>query len=291
MDGCVVLGELSRPTVGDSTRAHRAGDSRSRGRDGPQAAAIRASVEVTRREQAARMLFPNPSVSYTREDAGFTEFLQGEQLLPISGTRGTLARAGVAAVEAAEAERDAQLWMLREDARQAVARVLAEQQRLADTERAVADIERLGEMLRTREQEGEGSRFDRVGAEQQRADERQLALIAAVAVATARAELTTLLPRDMELTRVSGTRATGEAPPLDTLLERAGSARAELRALQRAASRFSHEADAARRAQRLTPTVMGGFKPAEDIDRRASPRRSPQLLTARLTSWRPSTAA
>src|SRR5688572_26563611 len=62
-------------------------------RDSPQAAAIRAGVEVVRREQAARTLFPNPSVSYTREGAGFTEFLQGEQLLPIFGTRGALARA------------------------------------------------------------------------------------------------------------------------------------------------------------------------------------------------------
>ena len=45
-------------------------------RDGPQAQAIRAESEVTRREQLARLAYPNPSIIYSRESAGFTEFLQ-----------------------------------------------------------------------------------------------------------------------------------------------------------------------------------------------------------------------
>ena len=50
-------------------------------RDGPQARAIRAESEVTRREQGARLSYPNPSVTYSREGAGFTEFFQAEQSL------------------------------------------------------------------------------------------------------------------------------------------------------------------------------------------------------------------
>ncbi|HSC29823.1 MAG TPA: hypothetical protein VLD67_21270, partial [Vicinamibacterales bacterium] len=56
-------------------------------RDGPQARAIRAEAEVTRREHLARLAYPNPSVSYSREGAGFTEFFQAEQALPIFGVR------------------------------------------------------------------------------------------------------------------------------------------------------------------------------------------------------------
>ena len=59
-------------------------------RDGPQARAIRAETEVGRREQLARLAYPNPSVTYSREGAGFTEFLQAEQSLPIFGTRDAL---------------------------------------------------------------------------------------------------------------------------------------------------------------------------------------------------------
>ena len=99
-------------------------------RDGPQARAIRAESEVTRREQLARLAYPNPAVTYSRESAGFTEFLQAEQSLPLFGARAALSRAGVAATAAAEAERDVRLWVLRSDAAAAVARLVAEQARL-----------------------------------------------------------------------------------------------------------------------------------------------------------------
>jgi hypothetical protein len=79
-------------------------------REGPEARAIRAGAEVTRREQEARLAYPNPAVTYSREGAGFTEFLQIEQSLPLFGVRDALSRAGVAAAGAAEAERDGRLW-------------------------------------------------------------------------------------------------------------------------------------------------------------------------------------
>src|SRR5688572_671288 len=93
-------------------------------RDGPQARAIRAESEVTRREHLARLAYPNPVVTYSREGAGFTEFLQAEQSLPLFGARAALSRAGVAATAAAEAGRDARLWLLRADAATAAARVV-----------------------------------------------------------------------------------------------------------------------------------------------------------------------
>jgi outer membrane protein TolC len=143
-------------------------------REGPQARAIRAETEATHREQLARLAYPNPSVTYSREGAGFTEFFQAEQSLPVFGVRGALARAGLAATAAAEAERDARLWQLRSQAATVLARLAAEQVRLDATRALVRQIEGLTAILRTREREGEGSRFDRLRAEVELRDTRLL---------------------------------------------------------------------------------------------------------------------
>lgn len=233
-------------------------------RDGPQARVIRADTDVTRREQEARLAYPNPGVMYSREGAGFTEFLQVEQTLPFFGIRGALSRAGVAASAAAEADRDARLWQLRAEATAVVARLSAEQRRLTAAEAHAQDIARLIGVLRTREQEGEGSRFDRLRAEQELRDARYVVTSAAVGVADARSGLAAMLPADVEVTRVAD--ALGEPRPivpLDTLVTRATSSRAELRALQLSAEHATLEAEAARKARWPAPTVFGGLKRAD----------------------------
>jgi cobalt-zinc-cadmium efflux system outer membrane protein len=233
-------------------------------RDGPQASAIRAQTEVTRREQLARLSYPNPGVMYSREGAGLTEFLQVEQSLPVFGTRAALSRAGVAATAAAEADRDARLWMLRADAVGAVARLAAEQARLEAAQAHARDVERLIEILRTREREGEGSRFDRLRAEQELRETRQLVTSAAVAISEARATLSAMLPRDISVTRIAGALPPQQAvAPVDTLITRAASTRAELRALQLSSERAALESDAARKARLPAPTLFGGLKRAD----------------------------
>jgi outer membrane protein TolC len=230
-------------------------------RDGPQARAIRAESEVTRVEQAARLAYPNPSVSYSREGAGFTEFLQLEQALPLFGIRAALTRAGLAATAAAQAERDARLWRLRADARTAIARLAAEQARLTASSSLVERLERLIAVLRTREQEGEGSRFDRLRAEQELRDARQLVTASSVAVADARGGLSSLLPRDVIVTRVAvDPHRSQTAVPLESLMARAGTARAELQALHRSAEHATLEADASRKARWPAPALVGGLK-------------------------------
>jgi cobalt-zinc-cadmium efflux system outer membrane protein len=233
-------------------------------RDGPHARAIRAAVEVTRQEQRARLAFPNPSVLYSRESAGFTEFLQGEQLLPIFGTRSALSRAGVAATAVAEAERDARLWRLRADATAAVARLMAEQTRLEAAQRHARDVERLIEILRTREREGEGSRFDRLRAEEELRDARLLVIAAHVDIAAASAALAGMLPADVPLGRITRTESNQEAVvSAEALLTRAASSRAELRALQLAVDRAAGEGEVGKRSRLPAPTVFGGLKRAD----------------------------
>jgi cobalt-zinc-cadmium efflux system outer membrane protein len=238
-------------------------------RAGPQASAIRAETEVTHREQVARLSYPNPGVMYTREGAGFTEFLQVQQSLPIFGVRAAVSRAGVAATAAAEAERDARLWTLRADAAATVARLVGAQDRLQALESHAHDVERLIEVLRTREREGDVSRFDRLRAEQELRDARHPVTSAIVAVAEARTAVSALLPRDAPLGRIAGAQAADQPPaPFETLLARATSTRAELRALQHSGEWADGEAEVARRTRLPAPTVFGGLKRADDASGR-----------------------
>ncbi len=238
-------------------------------RDGSQARAIRAEAEVTRREQLARLAYPNPSVTYSREGAGFTQFLQAEQLLPLFGARAALSRAGVAASAAAEAERDLRLWLLRSDAATAVARMVAEQARLELAQSLVREVERLIEILRTREREGEGSRFDRLRAEEELRDASQLVASAAVALAETRATVSSMLPPAAPLRAVVATSVPQQAAvSLETLLARATATRAELRALRQLEQRATFEAEAARRARLPSPNLFGGVKRADGVSGR-----------------------
>jgi cobalt-zinc-cadmium efflux system outer membrane protein len=234
-------------------------------RDGPQAAAIRAEVEVTRREHLARLAYPNPALTYSRESAGFTEFLQAEQSLPIFGSRAALSRAGAAATAAAEAERDARLWFLRSEAAAAAARLVAAQARLEFARTHTGEVERLIEILRTREREGEGSRFDRLRAEQEQHETRQLVTSAAVAMAEARATLAGMLPREISLTRITGVDRREPPGSAEALVAKALSTRAELRSFQQLAERATFEADAARRAKLPSPNLFAGMKRADNV--------------------------
>jgi outer membrane protein, heavy metal efflux system len=234
-------------------------------REGPLARAIRAETEVVRREQLARLAYPNPSFTYSREGAGFTEFFQAEQALPLFGTRAALSRARVAATAAAEAERDARLWLLRADAATAVARVVAEQERVEWSRAYVREVERLLEILRIREREGEGSRFDRLRAEQELRDTNQLATSAAVALTKTRATVSAMLPREVSLSTIASAQRPDQRPRvLAELFTRAISTRAELRVLQQSGQRATFEADAARRARLPSPNLFGGVKRADD---------------------------
>src|ERR1044071_846970 len=83
----------------------------------PQAKELRARLALTEAEAKTRTVYPNPAVSYAREGAGYNEFFEASQTLPLSGRIRYLRDAGSAAVSVAEANRDAVLWSLRSDLR------------------------------------------------------------------------------------------------------------------------------------------------------------------------------
>ena len=234
-------------------------------REGPRAAAIRSGVEVVRREQQARLALPNPEIAYSREGAGFTEFMQVDQPLPARGVRDALHRAGVAATAAAEAERDARLWDLRSEASFLTLRWLWAQARRDAAAADVTAVERLVDVLRTREREGEGSRFDRLRGEQEVAELKQASVAAAVELADARGRVLAMLPPGFGVTTLAVVGpASGAAPDVDALMARARTSRAELKALQQNVDHAGLEAEAARRARWFVPSVSGGFKRADN---------------------------
>lgn len=240
-------------------------------RDGPRAQAIRAASDVVALAQAARRVFPNPAANYLREGAGFTEFFQIEQSLPAFGLRSALERAGVAAREAAEAERDARLWQLRGDAHDAVARLRASYDRLQAARSLVGLVEDLVGVLTTREREGEGSRFDRLRAQQELVDAQQVVLTATVEHTEARSALAALLPAGSIVPEnvLPPTRSTA-VEAIDALVARSIAGRAELRALQAAARQYSLEADVARQGTGLAPAITAGVKRADEAGERRS---------------------
>ena len=61
----------------------------------PYARESRARVAITEAEAKGRSLYANPSVSYSREGAGLTEFFQAQQTIPINGRLKLLRQAGV----------------------------------------------------------------------------------------------------------------------------------------------------------------------------------------------------
>ena len=234
-------------------------------RESPQAKAIRAAAESVTAEQAARSAFPNPSVSYAREGAGTTTFYQMEQALPAFGFRDALDRVGVAARESADAERDARLWQLRIDAHVALARWRAATERLEAARSVERLVEQLIRVLATREREGEGSRFDRVRSEQELVDARQAVSSADIDRMAARGVILAMLPPNLPLPdTIARASAAATLEPTEVLIQKAASSRAELRALDGSARRFTLEGEAAERAAGPAVTLGGGVKRADD---------------------------
>ena len=233
--------------------------------ESPQAKSIRAAAETVTAQQAARLTFPNPAFSYAREGAGFTEFYQMEQALPAFGLRDALERVGVAAREAAEAERDARIWQLRVDAQVALARWRAASERLEAARSVERLVDQLITILATREREGEGSRFDRVRSEQELVDAKQLVAAAEVDRLAARGAILAMLPPNTTLPDVLPARAvSADAESAEALVQKATTNRAELRALDSVGRRFGLEAEAAKRAAGPATAVIGGLKRADD---------------------------
>jgi cobalt-zinc-cadmium efflux system outer membrane protein len=229
----------------------------------PYARDARARAAITQAEARGRTFYSNPSLSYSREGAGLTEFFQAEQTLPVSGRLKLLRQAGDSAIRATEAEGAFDIWQARTSLRLAFYQALATQEREAVYAGGLREIESVIQVLRDREREGEGSKFDRLRTERERAE-----LLAELALVRAEAELersriVAFLPPNTQIAAVVGQLETTLAALDHTaLVERAMNAREDYRAEQRRLEQFRWEERAADRLKVPEPVVNAGFKRA-----------------------------
>ena len=206
----------------------------------------------------------------SREGAGYAAFYQLEQQLPVSGRRRLLKQSGAFGVAVTEAETAAALWSLRMDVRVAFYRVVSAQIRegtLADGIRELEDIVRI---LRTREQEGEGSRYDRLRAERELAEQRSQRALVASEAAQARAALAGFLPAGAPIERVTGTLDTPFKPLARVELMRlALDHRSEYIAEKQQVERYRVETLAAKRLRYPEPILIAGLKRGEVLPGRS----------------------
>ena len=227
----------------------------------PQARELRARIALVEADARARTVYPNPSATYSREGASYAEFFQASQTLPVSGRLRYLRDAGTAAVAVADADREAILWSMRSDLRVAFYRMIAAQERVRLLSAATAEVEQLIRVLRQREDEGEGSRYDRLRAEREIGELRTDLLAVQSLVAAARARLAGFLPEGSIVQRVTGQLPVREeVPSIDDLVGKALGTRSDYRAEQKNVVRYQAEEQAARRLRTPEPTVTAGVK-------------------------------
>jgi outer membrane protein TolC len=227
----------------------------------PQARELRARVAMAQAEARGRALYPNPSFNYSREGAGFNEFFEVGQTIPISGRLGYLRQAGTAAVSATESQTAALLWEMRNDLRIGFYRLLAAQQQEVLVEASIEKLREVVRILRDREKEGEGSRYDRLRGEREVIETRTELSAARVRVAQARSELLSFLPAGTQITRVTGQFSLGAGTATITeLVSRALAVRADYRAGQHEVKKFGLEKRAAERLLIPEPTISAGLK-------------------------------
>jgi cobalt-zinc-cadmium efflux system outer membrane protein len=230
----------------------------------PRAREARASVAIAEAEARGRTLFSNPSVNYSREGAGLTEFFQAEQALPITGRRKLLRQAGSSLIRATEADGAFSLWQARSSLRQAFYRALASQEREQIYAADLKNFEDVIRVLREREREGEGSKYDRLRTERERAELlAELALVRAESVLE-RAQVVAFLTPGTSLTAVSGQL---DVPFLtlnaDDLAQRSLAVREDYRAEQQRLEQYRLEQRAAERLRFPEPVLNAGLKRAD----------------------------
>lgn len=231
----------------------------------PRVRALEARIDEIRATQAERTLWPNPSATFSRESVlgSHDTFLLGRQELPVSGRRSRLQTAGRLAVDAAQAEAAWERLQLQTAVREAYAALLLAQQREHALQESIDELQRLISVLRTREEGGEGSTYDRMRGQRALLDLDAERALAAAHRARAQGHLAGYLGagvRPGALVASDPLIATTAPSPVGPLIEEALANRPDYRASEISIERFEAERSAATRLQLPTPTLTGGLK-------------------------------
>lgn len=231
----------------------------------PQLRELQAGFAALREDLRGRTFYPNPTAIYTREGAGFAEFFEFEQPIILTDRRRHLREAGTAALRASEYSMAQNMWELRSDLRLAFHHLLEAQEKQRIMRSAIGEFEKVVQILRVREAEGEGSRFDLIRADRELFESRADLSTVEAALASLQNTLTaiTLVPQ------LSKTRAIGDmthlpsSPSVEDLIKRALARRQDYLAAKTQIERFAKEELAARRLRIPDPILTVGFKRGE----------------------------
>lgn len=231
----------------------------------PRLSALRARTDEERAVQAERTSWPNPVASFSRERVSRSDdiFVVARQEVPVTDRRGRLQAAGRLAVEAVDAEVRFQTGELQADLRQAFTTLLAIQEQESVLEHAARDLRQLIEILRAREEAGEGARYDRLRGERAFIDLEADRSAAAVARTRAQADLAAFLGPGIAseaLVAAGSLEPATPARPVAELTDAALSARADYRARTLTLEQFEAERRAAQALRVPTPTLGYGLK-------------------------------
>jgi cobalt-zinc-cadmium efflux system outer membrane protein len=231
----------------------------------PYLRALRLGVREIEAGERERGLLANPTVGYTREDAGGAsdDFLLFSQELPLRGRVGLLREAAGHAVTAAEARAEASRLAFEARLRLAFTDLLLAQEQVAVLDGGLQELVRLVEVLRAREREGEGSRFDRLRTEREVADVETDLEAAIIERLMARARLAAFLEPGTAADRLFAVGRLLDAAPVpgpDASLARALARRADYRALTLGETRWATERRAAERLRLPAAAVTAGLK-------------------------------
>jgi cobalt-zinc-cadmium efflux system outer membrane protein len=231
----------------------------------PRIRALNARIDEIRATQAERTLWPNPSATFSRESVfgAHDTFVLARQELPISGRRGRLQTAGALAVDVAHAEAQRDRVQLQAEARAAYGALLLAQQREQALLESIDALQTLVSVLRTREEGGEGSTYDRLRGQRALLDLEADRALASADRAQAQGRLAGYLGPGTSpdaLVAADGLFEAAAIAPLPALVEQALASRAEYQASAIAVARFEAERSAATRLRIPTPSLTGGFK-------------------------------
>ena len=189
-----------------------------------------------------------------------------EQPLSINGRRTLLRQAGLSAVRAAETRADHAVRQIEALLRVAFIQLVHAQERRAVIRQAIEPADALVKILRDREAAGEGSRFDRLSAEQEVAEFRTDLAECEVQIAESQHRLATYLGDRVasgDLVADGSLHPAYTLPVLDDALARGVFARGDYRAEAERLEQLRFESQAADRIRIPNPVLAGGVKRAD----------------------------
>jgi len=234
----------------------------------PHVQVLRLTVRELEADVRERTVLTNPIVSYTREDTGLTadDFLLVSQEFSSWGRRRLLGEAAGRLVDAAEAGVEADLLAVETNLRLVFTDLLEAQEQVRSLEAGMIQLRALVTVLRQREEEGEGPRFDRLRVEREEADVETDLAVAQIGRRMAQARLVAFFAPGIDPEGLSAAGNLGARRALSdttSLRARALERRSDYRALTLHVARWETERRAADRLRLPAALLTGGMKRAD----------------------------